>query len=156
LSYFISETMYRTDFDHHNFDHRILFWLILIYLEKSILYSVMVFKASFNTISVNIVARSVILVEETGVLAENHHPAASHWQTLSLYVVSSTHLLSVIRTHDISGDMHWSSYHTITTTTTPLYELQYISVSLDLRIRIPMFSTTYKDMHIVININMYW
>ena len=52
MSYFISETMYRTDFDHHNFGHRILFWLILIYLEKSILYNVMVFNASFNTISV--------------------------------------------------------------------------------------------------------
>jgi hypothetical protein len=30
------------------------------------------------------------LVEETGGPRENHRPAASHWQTLSLYVVSST------------------------------------------------------------------
>jgi hypothetical protein len=31
------------------------------------------------------------LVEESGVLGERHHrPDASHWQTLSHYVVSST------------------------------------------------------------------
>ena len=29
-------------------------------------------------------------MEETGVPGENHWPAASHWQTLSLNVVSST------------------------------------------------------------------
>jgi hypothetical protein len=33
---------------------------------------------------------SVLLVEETGVPAENHRPAASHRQTLSHYVTSST------------------------------------------------------------------
>ena len=33
---------------------------------------------------------SVLLVEETGVLVENHWPVASHWQTLSHNVVSST------------------------------------------------------------------
>jgi hypothetical protein len=31
-----------------------------------------------------------ILVEETGVPGGNHRPAASHWQTLSFNVVSST------------------------------------------------------------------
>jgi hypothetical protein len=30
------------------------------------------------------------LVEETEVIGENHQPAASHWQTLSHNVVSST------------------------------------------------------------------
>jgi hypothetical protein len=36
---------------------------------------------------------------------ENHRPATSHWQTLSLIVV---HLaLSGIRTHNINGDRHW-------------------------------------------------
>jgi hypothetical protein len=44
---------------------------------------VMVFNATFNNISVNILWRSVLLVEETGVPEENHRPAASHWQTLS-------------------------------------------------------------------------
>ena len=38
---------------------------------------VMVFNATFNDIS--IISRwSVLLVEETGVLRENHQPAASH------------------------------------------------------------------------------
>jgi len=43
----------------------------------------MVFNATFNSISV-ILWQSVLLVEETGV------PVASHWQTLSHNVVSST------------------------------------------------------------------
>jgi hypothetical protein len=34
--------------------------------------------------------QSVLLVEETGVPGENHQPVASHWQTLSHNVVSST------------------------------------------------------------------
>jgi hypothetical protein len=33
--------------------------------------------------------------------------AASHWQTLSHNVTSSTPRLSGIRTHNVSGDMHW-------------------------------------------------
>jgi hypothetical protein len=45
----------------------------------------MVFNATFNNISV-ISWRSVLLVEET---REKHRPVASHWQTLSHYVVSS-------------------------------------------------------------------
>jgi hypothetical protein len=39
------------------------------------------------------------LVEETGVPGENHRPVASHWQTLSYNVVSSTPHLSVVQTH---------------------------------------------------------
>jgi hypothetical protein len=46
----------------------------------------MVFNATFNNIS----WWSVLLVEETGAHRENHRPAASHWQTLSHNVVSST------------------------------------------------------------------
>jgi hypothetical protein len=46
-------------------------------------------------------------VEETGVPGENHRPAASHWQTLSHNVVSSTPRMSGIRTHNVSGDGHW-------------------------------------------------
>jgi hypothetical protein len=49
----------------------------------------MVFNATFNNISV-ISWQSVLSVEETGVPRENHRPAASHWQTLSHNVVSST------------------------------------------------------------------
>ena len=58
----------------------------------------MVFNATFNNISVEYQWRSVLLVEETGVPGEKHQPAASHWQTLSHNVVSSTPHLSGIRT----------------------------------------------------------
>jgi hypothetical protein len=35
----------------------------------------------------------------------NHRPAASHWQTLAHnFYISSTHRLSAIRTHNVSGD----------------------------------------------------
>ena len=50
----------------------------------------MVFDATFNNILV-ISWRSVLLVEETGVPAENHRPVASHCQTLSHNDVSSAH-----------------------------------------------------------------
>ena len=43
----------------------------------------MVFNTTFNNIS-------VLLVEETWVSGENHQPVASHCQTLSHNVVSST------------------------------------------------------------------
>jgi hypothetical protein len=50
---------------------------------------IMVFNDTFNNMSA-ISWWSVYLVEETGVLEENHQPAASHRQTLSHNVVSST------------------------------------------------------------------
>jgi hypothetical protein len=62
----------------------------------------MAFNATFNNISV-ISWRSVLLVEETGVLGENHRPSASHWQALSLNVVSNTPRLGGIRTLNVSG-----------------------------------------------------
>ena len=81
---------------------------------------VMVFNATFNNISV-ISWRSVLLVKETG---ENHQPVASHWQTLSHDVVSSTSRLSKIRPHNFSCVMdtncigsYKTNYHAITTTT---------------------------------------
>ena len=49
----------------------------------------MVLTATFYNISV-ISWRSVLLVGETGVPGENHGPVASHCQTLSHNVVSST------------------------------------------------------------------
>ena len=65
---------------------------------------VMVLNDTFNNI-LGIAWRSVLLVEETGGLRENHRPATSHWQTLSHNVV---HLALIeIRTHNVSGDMHW-------------------------------------------------
>jgi hypothetical protein len=48
-----------------------------------------IFNATFNNISV-ISWQSVLLVEETGVPGENHWLVASHWQTLSHNVLSST------------------------------------------------------------------
>jgi hypothetical protein len=49
----------------------------------------MVLNATCINISV-ISWRSVLLVDETGVPRENHRPVASHLQTLSHNVVSST------------------------------------------------------------------
>ena len=49
----------------------------------------MVFIATFNNISA-ISYQSVLLVEETRKKEENYRPAASHWQTLSHNVASST------------------------------------------------------------------
>jgi len=66
----------------------------------------MVFNSTFNNISVTS-WRSVLLVQETGIPGENHRPAASHWQTWSHNVVSSTPRLSGIRTHNVSGERHW-------------------------------------------------
>jgi hypothetical protein len=61
------------------------------------------FNATFNNTSV-ISLQSVINVEEAGVPGDNHRSAASHWQTLSHNVVSSTPRLSGIRAHNVSGD----------------------------------------------------
>ena len=53
------------------------------------IFRFMVSNATFNNISV-LSWWSVLLVEETGVPGENHRPVASHSQTLSHNVVSST------------------------------------------------------------------
>jgi hypothetical protein len=46
-------------------------------------------------------------MEETGVPAENHQPVASHCQSLSHYVVSSTPRHERGSTHNFSGDRYW-------------------------------------------------
>ena len=58
-------------------------------LKEELWVRVMVFNASFNNIAV-ILWQSVLMVDETGVPGENHRPVASHCQTLSPNVVSST------------------------------------------------------------------
>jgi hypothetical protein len=67
----------------------------------------MVLNATFNNSSVKCISwRSALMVEER---VENHQPAASHWQTLSHNVVLNTPRLELeIRTHNVSGDRHWS------------------------------------------------
>ena len=79
----------------------------------------MVFNATFNNISV-ISLRSVLLLEETG---ENHRHFASHEQTLSHNVVSSTPCLRGIRIVMGNGCMCSckSNYHTNTTMMAPLF-----------------------------------
>jgi hypothetical protein len=58
--------------------------------QNSLLFVLlMVFNATFNNIAA-ILWRSVLLVEETWGLGENHRPVGSHWQILSHNVVSST------------------------------------------------------------------
>ena len=113
-----------------------LFWMVW--------FSLMMFNTTFINISV-ISLCSVLLVEETRVLRENHQPVASHWQTLSHNVVSSMPGPSGIQTRNVSDDKHYhimfywtvfklttlvvigtdcigsfkSNYHMVTTTTAP-------------------------------------
>ena len=83
------------------------------------------FNATFNNISFTS-WRPVLLVDETGVLRENHWPVASHWQTLSHNVVEENTSpgtgfelkTSVVIGTDCTGSCKFN-YHTITTTTTP-------------------------------------
>jgi len=63
--------------------------LTSIFIVKMVGLGFMVFNTTLNNISV-ISWKSVLLVKETGVYRENHRPAASHWQTWSHNVVSST------------------------------------------------------------------
>ena len=62
---------------------------------------VMVFITTFNNISVT-PWRSALMVEETGVLTENHWLVASHWQTLSHVILYRVHIArSGTRTHNL-------------------------------------------------------
>ena len=63
-----------------NFFHtELLYEMYHCLLEKSV-GCFMVFNTTFNNISA-ISWRSVLLVEETGVLGESHRPAANHFIT---------------------------------------------------------------------------
>ena len=110
------------------------------------------FNATFNNISV-ISLRSVLLVEESGVLGENHRPVESHWRTLSHNVVSSTSRLSWVRTHNVSGDRHCPVgriVHRITETMSCYYTLWFS------RLVIPVITTAnryfmfYESFHITV------
>jgi hypothetical protein len=63
----------------------------------------MVFKCHFQQYFSYITA-GVLLVEETGVPRENNGTVASHWIFFPHNVVSSTHCLRGIWTHNVSGD----------------------------------------------------
>ena len=100
-----------------------------IYIHEiyGLVYSVLLFNATFNNISV-ISWRSVLLVEETGVPGENHQPVASHRQTLSHSVVSSTACHEQGSNLQLHSDRHLlhmcsckSNHQTISTTTAPLF-----------------------------------
>ena len=64
---------------------------------------IIVFNATFNNISVKS-WRSVLLIEKPEYPEKNHRPVASHLQSVSHNVVSSTPHLSGIRTHNVSND----------------------------------------------------
>ena len=82
----------------------------------------MVFNATFNNISV-ISWRSVVLVEETRGLGENHRHVASHWQTWSHNVFTSPWSRFELTTYVVIGTGYIcsckSNYHTIMATTAP-------------------------------------
>jgi hypothetical protein len=80
---------------------------------------VMVFNATFNNISL----QSVLLVEETRVLGENHRHVANHWQLyhIMLYQVHPTWARFELTTLVVIGTdcigSYKSNYYTITATT---------------------------------------
>ena len=92
---------------HVMFDVISVFSKNIIQKTSNFNYSVRftVFNTIFNNISV-ISWRLVLLIEKTRILKDNHRPAASHWQTVSHNVVSSTPRLNGIRTRNVSSDSH--------------------------------------------------
>ena len=64
------------------------------------------FNATFNTISV-LSWRQFYWWRKLEYPKKNHRPAASHWQTLAHNVVSSTHRLRRIQTHNVRAANFW-------------------------------------------------
>ena len=130
--------------------HKIFKTLSVFMVYHSLVGWFMVFNAIFNNISV-ILWQSVLLAEETRVPGENQWPVASHWQTLSHNVVSSTPRLSRIRTYNLSSDRSWlhrtssckSNYHTITITTNP-FKLWWLLVVPQGLVTIYLLSLDYS------------
>ena len=85
----------------------------------------MLFNATFNNISV--LSNVSFIEEETAVLEENHRPVAIHWQTLSHNVVSST------------------PYHTIMTTTAPIFVELYNILIMTRFIQLLKFDLYFPD-----------
>jgi hypothetical protein len=80
---------------------------LAIYLEKIKKQSIIIPNTIFQLYRIVVVSF---------ISGENHPPVASHWQTLSDNVVSSTSRLSGIQTLVlICTDSYISNYHTITT-----------------------------------------
>jgi hypothetical protein len=86
------------------FDYYEILVLMDYLLKKTILCKTSLYIIAILIIISVISWRLVLLVDETGVSGENHRPAASHWQTLSHNVVSSTPRLSGIWTHNVIDD----------------------------------------------------
>jgi hypothetical protein len=84
LSFFFSHTKLNKN--------KVISWVKFHFLYPKF----MVFNTTFTNISV-ILWQSVLLVEESVGPKENHRPVASHWQTLSHNVVSSTPCMSGIQ-----------------------------------------------------------
>ena len=75
------------------------------FCKRSSLIWFMVFNATFkNTFVISWL--SVSFVEETGVPGEIHRPVASHRQTLSHNIVSTTLVMNEIPTRNFSDDRH--------------------------------------------------
>ena len=77
-----------------------------VYFFLGVRVRVIMFNAPFNNISVTS-WRSVLLLEDIGVLGENHQPVASHWQTFHI-LLYQIHLAMIgIRTHNVNGNRQW-------------------------------------------------
>ena len=87
------------------------------------------FNATFNNISV--ISYVSFIEEETRVLEENHWPVVSHWQTLS-----STPC------HEQGSK---SNYHTIMTTTAPIFVELYNILIMTRFIQLLKFDLYFPD-----------